>query len=374
MVVYETDVQRQVLEVSSGRSTLELAFDRGRVIAGERQAPLCEVEIELTSGKPQDAVRLARTWCARHGLWLSTVSKSAKAQRLAQQAGAAVVTAQPLQLEHGVNIHQALAAMVLNCMDQVLGNASDVAGDAAGGNADREQIHQLRIGLRRLRTVLRELGPTTPAIDTAWEPELARVFRALGEQRDQEYITLQMQPQLVAVGGPAFELILPEPAPDPAQAVRSASFQRTLVELLGFAHGQSAPTNADGEPAVEAVRARLEHLHRRIVKEGHGFLTLDEAHQHRLRKRLKRLRYLAELARPLFKGKEVDKYLRQLKPLQDTLGIFNDRMMAFRFYCKLAHNEPRAWFGIGWLSGHRRGDAKACQRALRALGKLKVFW
>ena len=369
--MYQTSVQRQALDIKSGRSRVEVVFDRGRVIAGDRHALLCELEFELKSGKPQDAVRLARTWCTRHGLWLSTVSKSAKAQRLAQDLAPTAVLAHPVRLEQGADIRSALAAMVLNCMDHVLPNMSDVASDVAGNSPGSEQIHQLRIGLRRLRTVLRELGDSQPGINAAWEPELARVFRVLGEHRDREFLTLHMQPQLIAAGGPAFD---PAPAavlPDPVQAVRSAAFQRTLLELLGFAHGQAASA---GEPAVDVVRTRLVHLHRQIVRQGHNFLTLDEAHQHRLRKRLKRLRYLAELARPLFKGKQVDKYLHALKPVQDALGVYNDRRMAFDAYCKLAHDDPRAWFAIGWLGANRQDDAKACQRALRALAKGKIFW
>jgi triphosphatase len=378
--VHEINVQRQALDIKSGRSMVEVVFDRGRVIAGDRHALLCELEFELKSGKPQDAVRLARTWCARHGLWLSTVSKSAKAQRLAQGLAPTAVLAHPVRLEQGADIRSALAAMVLNCMDHVLPNMSDVASHAAGNSPDSEQMHQLRIGLRRLRTVLRELGDSQPGINAAWEPELARVFRVLGEHRDREFLTLHMQPQLIAAGGPAFD---PAPAavlPDPVQAVRSAAFQRTLLELLGFAHGQAASAGASGtagtagEPAVDVVRPRLVHLHRQIVRQGHNFLTLDEAHQHRLRKRLKRLRYLAELARPLFKGKQVDRYLHALKPVQDALGVYNDRRTAFGAYCKLAHDDPRAWFAIGWLGANRQDDAKACQRALRALAKGKVFW
>ncbi|MBC7378573.1 MAG: CYTH and CHAD domain-containing protein [Burkholderiaceae bacterium] len=369
--MYQTSVQRQALDIKSGRSRVEVVFDRGRVIAGDKQALLCELEFELKSGKPQDAVRLTRTWCTRHGLWLSTVSKSAKAQRLAQDLAPTAVLAHPVRLEQGTDIRNALAAMVLNCMDHVLPNMSDVASDVSGNSPGSEQIHQLRIGLRRLRTVLRELGDSQPGINAAWEPELARVFRVLGEHRDREFLTLHMQPQLIAAGGPAFD---PAPAavlPDPVQAVRSAAFQRTLLELLGFAHGQAASA---GEPAVDVVRTRLVHLHRQIVRQGHNFLTLDEAHQHRLRKRLKRLRYLAELARPLFKGKQVDKYLHALKPVQDALGVYNDRRMAFDAYCKLAHDDPRAWFAIGWLGANRQDDAKACQRALRALAKGKIFW
>ncbi len=41
---YETEVQRQAIEVRAARSTVEIAFDRGRAVAGEREAAICELE------------------------------------------------------------------------------------------------------------------------------------------------------------------------------------------------------------------------------------------------------------------------------------------------------------------------------------------
>ncbi|CAN5471096.1 CHAD domain-containing protein [soil metagenome] len=370
MPVHQISVQRQVLDIKVGRSMVEVAFDRGRVIAGDQHALLCELEFELKSGRPQDAVRLARTWCARHGLWLSSISKSAKAQRLAGLTAALPTVGKHVQLQQDASIRDALAAMVLNCMDHLLPNASEVAG----GSTDREQVHQLRIALRRLRTVLRELGHASRAINAAWEPQLALVFSQLGEHRDREFLTLHMQPQLIAEGGPAFDVVPATPLPDMAKAVCSAAFQRTLLAVLGFAHGQGSVASVAGDAAVDVLRPRLAHLHQQVVKQGHDFVRLDKARQHRLRKRLKRLRYLAELARPLFKGKQVDSYLHQLRPVQDALGAYNDRMMAFDVYCKLAHHDPRAWFAIGWLGANRHDDANECQRQLRAFDKLKTFW
>lgn len=369
-LVFETDVQRQVMDVKSGRSMVEVAFDRGRVAAGDRHAALCEVEFELKSGRPQDAVRLAQAWCIRHGLWISSVSKSAKGLRLAENSAPMATTAQPVRMEAKAGIREAMAAMVLNCMDQVLPNASDIAG----GSTDREQVHQLRIGLRRLRCVLRELGATVSGANAQWEPQLAAVFRVLGVHRDSEFLSLQMQPQLVAAGGPTLEAASAAGQPDPGQAVRSAAFQRTLLDILGFAHSVVPGAADGGKPARQVVRARLGTLYRQVAKEGRSFLSLEEARQHRLRKRLKRLRYLAEMSRPLFKGRQVDRFLKKLKPLQDSLGLYNDRLMALHAYQELAQTDARAWFGIGWLSANRQDDAASCQRDLQALGKLDVFW
>ena len=111
-LVFETDVQRQVIGAKAGRSTVEIAFDRGRVAAGERHTPLCELEFELKAGHPHDAVRLAGAWCKRHGLWISSISKSAKGQRLAEPSVPQATTARAVSLDGAATIGEAAAAMV----------------------------------------------------------------------------------------------------------------------------------------------------------------------------------------------------------------------------------------------------------------------
>ena len=48
------------------------------------------------------------------------------------------------------------------------------------GSLHPDHIHQLRVGIRRLHTALRELDGLTDAIDPAWESALVQTFRALG--------------------------------------------------------------------------------------------------------------------------------------------------------------------------------------------------
>lgn len=368
LAVFETDVQRQTLVVQAGRSEIEIAFDRGRVVAGEANAPLCELEFELKSGRPQDAIDLARRWCTRHRLWLSSISKSAKGRRLAQGQAYATAGAQPARFDPEAPAAQVLAAMVHSGLEQVLANASDVAA----GSTDHEQIHQLRVGLRRLRCVLRDVEVPGRAIDPEWETELARAFRVLGTHRDHDLLSGQQQPLLEAAGGPALNVEAADKPADLVQALRAPGLQRTLLGLLAFAY--RPPTAAPGPSAKAIVRARLKKLHRKAMKQGRGFLSLEEQEQHSVRKQVKRLRYLAELAAPLFGESRVQRFLKRLKPVQDSLGHYNDGLMALHQYRELARTEPRAWFGVGWLSAARAGNAAACQRDLDALRKQKTFW
>jgi triphosphatase len=368
VMVFETDVERLVQEVKVGNSTVEIALDRGRVAAGVQHETLCELEFELKSGAPEDAVGLARTWCARHGLWISAISKSQKGQRLAGQNQSATGF-KPPQFSKHVSGPEFVAAVIQACLNQVLPNASEIAA----GSTDSEHIHQLRVGIRRLRSALRELKTLSPGIDSDWDGHLTKVFRVLGEHRDQNFCIATLQPQLEAAGGPPVLMDTNTLQSAPGPAVRSPAFQDVLFELLAFAHR----TDSDSLTAIEAkplVLSRLGKLHRKLLKDGKHFLSLDVARQHRVRKQLKRLRYLAELCAPLFSVSRLERFLDRVKPAQQSLGLYNDELMALETYVKLSKADSRAFFGVGWLSARRAANAAACAGDLDALARRKVFW
>ena len=122
------------------------------------------------------------------------------------------------------------------------------------------------------------------------------------------------------------------------------------------------------------MRKALARLHRQVLEEGARFASLDEGGQHRVRKRAKRLRYLAEFAAPLFGPRKAGRFADRLKPVQDALGLCNDERMALRAYRALAPDDPKAWFAAGWLSARREPNALACQEAIARFARARPFW
>jgi triphosphatase len=371
VALYETDVTRLSVAVRRGDSELEVALDEGRIVAGARSLPVRELEVELKRGRPADAVRLAREGCAIHGLWLSTISKSMQGQRLAGTAARPARAAPTPGYGRHAGGPALVTAVVGACLEQVLQFASEVAA----GSSEAEDIHQLRVGIRRLRTALRELGGLAEAIDPAWEAPLIAVFRALGRHRDQHHLARGVEPLIEAAGGPAIDAAaLAQDIPDPAAAVRTPAFQDSLLALLAFVHrdaGQAGPGHAE---TARRVRKGLARLHAQVIEDGGHFASLDEGRQHRVRKRAKRLRYLAEFTAPLFHSRRSQAFADSLRPVQDALGLYNDELMALQAYRALAAAEPRAWFAVGWLSARREPNALACQRAVRDFARVRPFW
>jgi len=365
-LVYQTDVVRLSRAVRKGSSTVEIALDTGRVSAADRSVPVNELELELKKGKPADAVELARSWCLAHGLWISVVSKSMRGQRLAAgQAFGVAVNARTPTFKRDADGCDLAAAVVSSCLDQILPNASDIAA----GCTEAEHIHQLRVGLRRLRTAMRELGAWMPGFESTLEEPLVAAFRDLGQHRDRSHLVDTVQEQIATAGGPPLDWTGSlTRLPNVGASVRSLAFQKAVLGLIAFVH--AAPQEAASRETTKAtaaprkiVRKRLDNLHRRLVAGGRQFLNLEEPAQHRLRKQAKRLRYLIEFAQPLFGARKVEAYVSALKPVQDALGSYHDELAALQAWQQLAAHDPRAWFGVGWLSARRAANAQACLQA-----------
>ncbi|MES3014122.1 MAG: CYTH domain-containing protein, partial [Pseudomonadota bacterium] len=103
--LYRTDIRRRsrALPVRApGRagSRVELAFDLGRIVAGESAIDVCELEIELLAGAPLAVIDTARRWLPRFGLWLDGRSKAERGDLLARgEAMAAARLAAPAGLD-----------------------------------------------------------------------------------------------------------------------------------------------------------------------------------------------------------------------------------------------------------------------------------
>lgn len=367
--LYGTEITRLSVSVPYGESQVEIALDEGRVVAGSQSLPVCELELELKQGRPADVVNLARQGCAIHGLWLSTISKSTKGQRLAGTAARSPSGGRAYDFSRRAGGHELVSAVVANCIEQVMEFASEVAG----GSSDAEHIHQIRVGIRRLRTALRELAGLTDGIDPAWEVPLVDIFRALGRHRDKSHLSLNVEPLVAGAGGPAVKTVAVD-VPDPGEVVRAPAFQDTLLGLLTFTHRDTGNGGPNHEATKKQVRKALVKLHAQVLRDGLRFASLDEVRQHRVRKRVKRIRYLAEFAAPLFHSRKTQTFADSLKPLQDALGLYNDDLMALHAYRALAREEPKAWFAAGWLSAKREPRALACQRAIKDFSRTEPFW
>ena len=390
-VQYFTDVQRTSRQIKKNNSRIEIAYDIGKVGIGRlnsqkptnnhglTQSDIHEIEFELLEGDPSDLIDIAKTWCKKYKLYLSTVTKAQRGslllanKRFAQPVKADLAV---LQLHKGISQFAFLQAVVNNCLVQILPNASAIAEGSPDGNL----VHQLRVGIRRLRTALKHFKFAQDYIDPNWLMVLKQTFSLLGEYRDKEILQIKTQPLLESVGAPHVEW---STAIDimPIDAVRANDFQILLLELIGFTH---LPVPADNPKAKAPVAKKLEKLFTAIAAASDKFASLDTDSQHGVRKDLKSLRYVSEFAAPLFanqtngkKGKKATKlnaFLQYLEPAQDVLGEYNDNVVGHANYLEKAKTDPNALFAVGWFSGREQASAEQCAVSLKTVKNAPKFW
>ena len=75
---------RRALVLRYEGAELELALDRGVLLGGGREVPLCEVEVELKSGEPEKAVAFAEALAKEFGLRPEHKSKFRRALAVAK--------------------------------------------------------------------------------------------------------------------------------------------------------------------------------------------------------------------------------------------------------------------------------------------------
>ena len=407
---FEVDVRRSSRTLRHAGAAIEIALDIGSIRAGSAECKVCELELELKSGAEAALFSLAERWVAAHGLWLADASKAERGDRLARgKRDTVVVKAQTVRLDAVRSTDDFVRAAMRNCLDQIVGNAASLALDSGAAPDGRDEddddthdlkalekatekgVHQLRVGIRRLRTLLRELHDAMPRIDAAWEPALRATFQELGMHRDHAVVMPQWSQALEAAGAPAMAVPAPTaPERDVQAIVRDARFQRTLLDLLGFATLDAVAPVGDGsfstdskergdgkdraDDAGRSVAERLQRLHRQLARDAKRFAELSVEHQHRARKRLKRLRYLSELAAPLFKEAAVDRFLRNMREAQDALGELNDEHTAADAYRLDAERHPHAWFAVGWLASRQAGAVERSRLALGRVADAERFW
>jgi CHAD domain-containing protein len=201
-----------------------------------------------------------------------------------------------------------------------------------GGRPTAEQIHQLRIAVRRIRVALRLFKALMPREAMELRAEFRWFGRALGDVRD-----LDVYAENLARGRDgAVDDRLPLIADLPAAREAALKHLEELLEAARFAALSTAFAKlADGEPSPGMVRRwkalRIaDAVHDDVLKTVKRLLKLgrridaESAPEvlHRLRIRAKRLRYELEFYEDFYPS--LRKLTRAAKKLQDTLGAYRD--------------------------------------------------
>ncbi len=386
-VRYETNIRRMFRNIRCPAGLVEVSYDLGKITAGEISLPVSEVEFEYVSGQLQAVFLLGLKWQATHELLLDLRSKAERGDRLAAladklaalgelddaPANAERVRAvrafwaphpiQPVKLKPSMTCAQALGAVMQECLEQIARNSAVLAEiDTAGicRAATPEHTHQLRVGMRRLRSAWSLFEPIASLPPLTWRDEIKDHFAGLGTARDDDVLRDTVLPVLNAAGQPPVDLVAPVSDDTAPSVARSKQFQTWQIELLAWAvnaHPIQTPAIGSIEAGPEksralrsAVRERLQKWHKRVLQDGLKFDSLEIQAKHDLRKRAKRLRYGLQFAESLLPARKLVRYRKQLSRIQDILGEMNDLYVAREKFELIRESQPGAWFAVGWIA------------------------
>ncbi|WP_321819219.1 MULTISPECIES: CHAD domain-containing protein [unclassified Burkholderia] len=395
-------VAEAALAASSGPAPLRLVSERRRGRWADDSGVVVEMtlddiilhrgtepprrQVELRLAAPDWETVAARTAALRalfaaarelSGAWPAFVQLTSVIDRACagEPAVARPVKAQLVDLSGIRTQRAALFALSGDIAAQWLGNEGGVLD-----RDDPEFVHQMRVALRRLRTLMRffprfadEQWKNTFGADLRWVASL------LGTVRDWDVFSTESLPALIAAdgGSPDWDGTLDAARVQATaarvelrQALHSARYARLTLGWLEWLSALALPPAA-GDDDTPSLRRHATKRVRRLF--GHlyaspSLTSLDTAARHQVRIDAKRLRYALEFFASLASRRTRNETVKTLARVQSVLGEANDTIVALHHLEQLAAPAYQLGFVRGYgaaLEQRAARDAEALLASLR---------
>lgn len=398
--VFEVEIKRVTRSVEVEGAIIEIALDRGCARAEDRRAPIDELELELKAGPPGGLFALAREVSAIAALDLCFVSKAARGFALLDDAPPTAALAADPNVHRSDTAGKAFQAIAGVALAQIAANVRVLRSERLPS-----ALHQLRVGVRRLRSAISVFGPMLAGAGSASiKAELKWLAGQLDEARDLDVFTqetyepaLKRDPshmglatlgeRLSAARGAAYDRV--------EAAISSARYRALMLATLTWIEAGDWSLDDDPEraglrerPVMALAAEQFETRWRKVVKQGRDLAAMAPADRHQLRIKVKRLRYACGFFGSLYPGKagKMHKaFSAATRDLQDCLGALTDIAISRDLVARVvgltgaaAPADASQAFAAGALIGQAaaptRRRLKAAARAHRVLTEAEAFW
>lgn len=367
---------------------IELVLDQGSLECDGAEIPIGEIELELKSGTPDHLFDYALEMIETVPLHIGNLSKAERGYMLYAPEQRNPVKAARLALSNDLTVEEVFKAIVANCMAQIQHNEAGVAeGD------DPESIHQMRVGVRRLRSALGLFKDVIACPDTLKE-ELRWLATKLGEARDWEvFAGATLSKVHVAVPKRADMQPLQQAARDIARknreeaaaAINSMRHTRLMLSFSSWMQETRWRDSINGSagsnlnlPIRKFAKRTLAHTRNRLRKREKQLHGNDAQARHQVRIAAKKARYAAEFFQSLYPARQVQNYVDALSALQDDLGWLNDAVVADGLLHRLQEEQPdfagSAGFARGYLTARIESDIPQLEKRWKQFMKAKLFY
>ncbi|GGF03759.1 inorganic triphosphatase [Aliidongia dinghuensis] len=390
--VLALDLHRTIWQIEFGEARFALTLEKAEVEATAGRLGPCQVELLLQAGPAHGLYDFAAELHRAVPFELATHDAVQQAYRLvAAEDWWPTEPGQAPLLHHAMSVEQGLLA---------IGRAAVADLRAEIGRLTQampvEQVHQARVALRRLRSILSVFRKALPdAPRRALAGDLTALASALGQAREWDvFMANTLTPLGRALGeerglkglGFTAAVLRERAAADAYAAVLASDFMGLSLRLAAWfdAGLWPEPPSAEAaallaEPLERYATAILRKSHKRFLAAGAHLAEAGPSDLHGLRIDAKRLRYVAEFFRPLFPGKPARRYVAALRDIQDILGTLNDAVVARGLAAKLAAQDekygPRAaGLVAGWSAAETEAARQRFAEVWRQFTKTARFW
>jgi triphosphatase len=309
--VFETRVRRTTYPLRVKKSQIEVTLDRGRIDTGDSTRPLCEVEIEFKNGDKAELFKIARAIARATSAELAAKSKAERGYEMLDGDDHAPAKADAVSLAGDTNARDAFRLIASSCVRQIVVNKPALlAGNPEG-------LHQMRVGLRRLRAAISLFSDILEQDEAdAIKSELKWLTEQLGRAREfQVFMSRVVEParrnhaRLIGMRRLSRDLAEQRRSSEEQarSAVESERFRRLLLtlatwlEIGGWRHPHDGLLRERGDmPIATFAAALLRRRSKKIRKRGRLLTKLDQYRRHKLRIQVKKLRYAAEFFETVF--------------------------------------------------------------------------
>jgi inorganic triphosphatase YgiF len=383
---FVTEISRRTYEILCEGAQIEAVIDEGVVRAGDSEEEVSEIELEIKNGPPGPAYRLALDLLEHEPLSLGAESKADRGYRLLTGNETPAGKSRALALPRGATLEAALKLTAESALRDFIANMPAAHG------GDPEGVHQMRVALRRLRTMLVLFGPfLEPCAKERFSDAVRDIAAVLGGARDwdvfaDETLRAARQAGIHAEWIGAFEEQAAKRREYAHREVRALIDGKGPAELvlgieawLSDAGWTAKLPSSAGTPVVKPMRDLLDRVARKVARRGRDAAALPPQELHPLRKSIKKLRYSSESAGAMYSDRRAKDYVKRCKKLQTILGAINDAQVTLRLVQKMApaHSAagaPAAGAFHKWNLARQNEARKKLAKAWRKFERAEPFW
>jgi inorganic triphosphatase YgiF len=386
--IFTTDFMRQTwqLKLETGNH-IELALDLGKIETPLASEPLHEIELELKSGSVAQIYQTALSLQKALPLTIENQSKAERGYALYRPKQLHIHKAITLDLTLDMTAEQAFVALSWSCLAHLQANEEMVLC-----GTDIEGVHQMRVALRRLRTLFKLYEPLIPAeshrklrkklkwvakiLETARDWDVfAETLQVINKQLPKDSLLKALKKMVAQQRRCAYTAV--------RTMLRSPRYSRLLLQMSFWLVQQDWRKKCGTEelshlnqPVQEFANKSLRKCLRKVYRQAEQLEKLDAKQRHSLRIAVKELTYGARFFATLYPTESVTAYKKILSQLQDELGILNDTRVAFQLLNQtdLAVDVPVRYFLRGWYLYQQMDHSTRLTMVWQTFSTQVPFW